>query len=168
MGAPNAPIPPDTVELPGPARPARPRSSQPWIAQSVYMPMIPAAAGISNGQRPLAGANWHDGTMKIHALVAYSPATHTDLVLKAIGDAGAGRLGNYSHCSFVSPGTGRFTPLPGASPFIGQAGTAEEVAEDRIECVVEEGLLGAVVAALRAAHPYEEPAFMTWPVEGWR
>jgi hypothetical protein len=55
-----------------------------------------------------------------------------------------------------------------ASPFIGQAGTAEAVAEDRIECVVEEGLLGAVVAALRAAHPYEEPAFMTWPVEGWR
>ena len=43
---------------------------------------------------------------ELHALVAYTPATHTDLVLKAIGDAGAGRIGNYSHCSFVSPGTG--------------------------------------------------------------
>jgi hypothetical protein len=105
---------------------------------------------------------------ELHALVAYAPATHTDLVLAAIGDAGAGRIGNYSHCSFVSPGTGRFTPQAGAEPFLGDVGKPEKVAEDRIECVVEEPFLEGVVAALRAAHPYEEPAFMTWPVRGWR
>ena len=105
---------------------------------------------------------------ELHALVIYSPRSHTALVLAAIGEAGAGRIGNYSHCSFTIPGTGRFTPEPGASPFLGENGVPEEVPEDRIECVVEEPLLPRVVAALRAAHPYEEPAFMSWRVEGWR
>lgn len=104
---------------------------------------------------------------ELHALVIYSPATHTQQVLAAIGDAGAGRIGNYSHCSFVTPGTGRFTPQDGATPFLGRPGTAEQVAEDRIECVVAGPLLPGVVAALRGAHPYEEPAFMSWPVNGW-
>jgi hypothetical protein len=105
---------------------------------------------------------------ELHALVIYSPRTHTKLVLAAIGDAGAGRIGNYSHCSFTTPGTGRFNPKAGARPFVGERGMPEEVAEDRIECVVDERLLPQVVAALRAAHPYEEPAFMSWRVEGWR
>jgi hypothetical protein len=56
--------------------------------------------------------------------------------------------------------------MSGARPYLGQVGTPEEVAEDRIECVVERPLLGAVVAALRSAHPYEEPALMSWRVEG--
>jgi hypothetical protein len=105
---------------------------------------------------------------ELHALVIYAPVTHTAQVLAAIGDAGAGRIGNYSHCSFITPGTGRFTPQDGANPFLGRPGTPEEVTEDRIECVVAGPLLPDVVAALRAAHPYEEPAFMTWPVNGWR
>jgi hypothetical protein len=104
---------------------------------------------------------------ELHTLVVYVPDTHTRLVLKAIGDAGAGRIGNYSHCSFVTSGTGRFTPQAGAAPYIGGVGAAQEVAEDRIECVVEAQLLKAVVAALRAVHPYEEPALMSWKVEGW-
>lgn len=105
---------------------------------------------------------------QLHALVVYVPETHTEPLLAAIGDAGAGRIGNYSHCTFTSPGTGRFTPLPGAEPFIGAVGAVERVPETRVECVVEEEMLDAVVLALRAAHPYEEPAFMTWPVDGWR
>jgi hypothetical protein len=105
---------------------------------------------------------------ELHALVFYVPASHTERLLKAVGDAGAGRLGNYSHCSFTSRGTGRFTPQDGADPYQGRVGRAEEVAEDRVECVVEGSLLDAVVAALRAAHPYEEPALMSWRVEGWR
>ena len=105
---------------------------------------------------------------QLHALVVYVPESHMDQVLAAIGDAGAGRLGEYSHCSFTSPGTGRFTPLAGSNPFIGAQGVPEQVAEVRIECVVEDELLGAVVRALRAAHPYEEPAFMSWPVSGHR
>ena len=109
-----------------------------------------------------------DSMNELHALVVYVPHSHTDRVLAAIGDAGAGRIGNYSHCSFVTPGTGRFTPREGSEPYLGHLGKPEEVAEDRIECVVELPLLGTVVAALRTAHPYEEPAFMSWPVEGWR
>ncbi|MDR6414247.1 hypothetical protein [Pseudarthrobacter sulfonivorans] len=105
---------------------------------------------------------------QLHALVIYVPDTHYEALLSAIGDAGAGRIGNYSHCSFVVPGTGRFTPLPGAEPFIGAVGAGEQVPEIRVECVVEEEMLDAVVLALRAAHPYEEPAFMTWPVDDWR
>jgi hypothetical protein len=105
---------------------------------------------------------------QLHALVVYTPATHTGQVLAALGDAGAGRIGRYSHCSFVTPGTGRFTPQDGANPFLGEPGTSAEVAEDRIECVAEESVLAGVVAALRSAHPYEEPAFMSWPVSGWR
>jgi hypothetical protein len=108
------------------------------------------------------------GAMKdLQTLVVYVPATHTAQVLKAIGDAGAGRIGNYSHCSFVTSGTGRFTSQPGAAPYLGGVGTPEEVPEDRIECVVEGPLLKAVVAALRVVHPYEEPALMSWKVEGW-
>lgn len=111
---------------------------------------------------------WHDGAMtQLHTLVAYVPRTHTHAVLAAIGDAGAGRIGNYSHCSFVTAGTGRFTPRAGATPFLGDLDRPTEVAEDRIECVVEAAVLDAVVLALRAAHPYEEPAFMSWPVDGW-
>ena len=108
------------------------------------------------------------GMSELHALVFYVPVTHTDLVLEAIGDAGAGRIGNYSHCSFTSRGTGHFTPRHGANPYQGRVGIAEETAEDRVECVVERPLLEAVVLALRAAHPYEEPALMSWKVEGWR
>ncbi|AFR27566.1 MULTISPECIES: hypothetical protein [Micrococcaceae] len=105
---------------------------------------------------------------QLHALVVYVPETHIEEVLLAIGDAGAGRIGDYSHCAFTSPGTGRFTPLPGARPAIGEVGIEEQVPETRVECVVQEDMLDGVVLALRAAHPYEEPAFMTWPVNGWR
>ena len=106
--------------------------------------------------------------VQLHALVVYVPDSHAEAVLRAIGDAGAGRLGDYSHCSFTSPGTGRFTPMPGAQPFIGTPGEPEEVSEVRIECIVGGDVLDAVVQALRQAHPYEEPAFMSWPVNGHR
>ena len=105
---------------------------------------------------------------QLHALVVYVPEPQAEVLLQAIGQAGAGRIGNYSHCSFVVPGTGRFTPLPGAEPFVGTVGVGERVPELRVECVVEDKMLDAVVEALRTAHPYEEPAFMTWPVNGWR
>jgi hypothetical protein len=105
---------------------------------------------------------------QLHALVVYVPESHVEPLLAALGDAGAGRIGDYSHCAFTSPGTGRFTPLHGAEPFIGRVGEAERVDEMRIECVVEELLLADVVAALRSSHPYEEPAFMSWPVNGHR
>ncbi len=80
-------------------------------------------------------------------------------VHEALSAAGAGAIGDYSHCSFATAGTGQFKPLPGAHPTIGEVGRLERVAETRLEMVLPRPRRAAVVAALRAAHPYEEPAF---------
>ena len=77
----------------------------------------------------------------------------------ALAAAGAGNIGDYSHCSFATAGTGQFKPLAGAHPTIGEVGRLERVAETRLEMVLPRHRRAAVVAALRAAHPYEEPAF---------
>jgi hypothetical protein len=98
-------------------------------------------------------------------LVIYVPTDAAPAVRRAIGDAGAGRLGNYSHCSFSTEGTGRFTPLAGADPAIGAVGTPEEVPETRIEAIYPRSLRAAVVSAAVEAHPYETPAFMTFPID---
>ena len=97
-----------------------------------------------------------DGSFK---LVVYVPLTHADAVRQAMGQAGAGVLGNYAHCSFSSRGVGRFLPLAGANPHFGAVGQAEEVEEERIEVTVAGSLLSAVLAAMQAAHPYDEIAY---------
>ena len=73
--------------------------------------------------------------------------------------AGAGHIGDYSHCSWSASGIGQFLPHEGASPTIGSVGIVEQVAEDRIEVIAPTRLRAHVLAAMRAAHPYEEPAF---------
>lgn len=92
-------------------------------------------------------------------LIVYLPATHAEAVYEALALAGAGRQGNYGGAAFFSPGEGRFLPLEGASPFLGQAGALERVEELRLEMLVSPDRLAAVIAALKKAHPYEEPAF---------
>ena len=92
-------------------------------------------------------------------LVTFVPEPDADRVVDALAAVGAGRLGDYERCAFTSPGTGTFTPLPGADPTIGAVGVREQVAETRVEMVLARHRRTAVVAALRAAHPYEEPAF---------
>ena len=94
---------------------------------------------------------------KIVTFVPVGPAITA--VHEALAAAGAGAIGDYSHCSFATAGTGQFKPLAGAHPTIGQVGKLERVAETKLEMVLPRGRRGAVVAALRAAHPYEEPAF---------
>lgn len=94
---------------------------------------------------------------KVIVFVPVGPAITT--VHDALAAAGAGRIGDYSHCSFATAGTGQFRPLEGARPAIGAVGRLERVAETRLEMVLPRGRRAAVVAALRAAHPYEEPAF---------
>jgi hypothetical protein len=101
----------------------------------------------------------------MECLVIYVPTDAADAVRGAIGDAGAGRLGNYSHCSFSLEGTGRFTPLPGANPAVGTINSPEEVPETRIEAIYPRSRRSAVVEAALSAHPYETPAFMTFPVD---
>ncbi len=92
-------------------------------------------------------------------LAVYVPEEALDAVRMAIGDAGAGQLGNYTHCSFRTPGTGSFRPVEGASPHIGEVGRLEDVAEWKLEAVVEESRLTAVLEAMRRSHPYEEIAY---------
>jgi len=90
-------------------------------------------------------------------IVVSVPETDTERLLKAIGDAGAGSIGNYIHCSFSSKGIGRFIPVDGANPTIGQVGKSEEVVEDRIEVSCNKEILDKVIATIKSAHPYEEP-----------
>ncbi|UNX53466.1 Nif3-like dinuclear metal center hexameric protein [Georgenia sp. TF02-10] len=95
----------------------------------------------------------------LDTLVTFVPADRTQDLLDALAAAGAGRLGAYERAAFTSPGTGTFRPLPGARPAVGGVGLTETVAEDRVEMVLPRERRAAVLAALRAAHPYEEPAF---------
>ena len=94
---------------------------------------------------------------KIVTFIPVGPAITA--VHDALAEAGAGRIGDYSHCSFATAGTGQFKPLPGAKPTIGEVGALERVAETRLEMVLPRHRRSAVIAALRATHPYEEPAF---------
>lgn len=89
-------------------------------------------------------------------IVTYAPVKDADKVRQAMGDAGAGALGNYSHASFSVKGTGRFTPREGAHPAIGEVGKPEEVEEERIEVICEKEKIKEVVTAIKANHPYEE------------
>ena len=99
-----------------------------------------------------------DGALR--KLVVFVPEASAGAVRDALHTAGAGQIGAYTEASFSHAGTGRFRPGAGASPAIGEAGGAREaVAEERVEVIVERWRLGAAVRALRAAHPYEEPAF---------
>lgn len=94
-----------------------------------------------------------------YLLTTYVPPAHAQEVLDAMANAGAGVIGDYERCAFLTEGRGTFLPGPGANPTIGEPGTIEEVEETRIEMLVPAHRVGAVTAALKLAHPYEEPAF---------
>ena len=89
----------------------------------------------------------------------YVPGSHLDAVKGALFDAGAGRLGDYDRCAWQVKGQGQFRPLQGSDPFIGQQGVIETVEEFRVEMICADAHISAAVAALRASHPYETPAF---------
>lgn len=95
----------------------------------------------------------------VDVLVTYIPEADTERVLAALFQAGAGAIGDYRECAFVAAGTGQFRPVEGADPAIGRIGELEHVAELRVELVLPRDRRAEVVAAVRSAHPYEEPAF---------
>ena len=105
---------------------------------------------------PLSASEEKDTDYK---LVFFVPAADAEKVSRAVFDAGAGRIGAYASCSFRSPGTGTFFGGEGTSPAVGERGRLEQVEELRVETVVPIARIAPVLAALRAAHPYEEPAF---------
>ena len=98
----------------------------------------------------------------MYKLVFFVPESHLEHVKNAVFATGAGTIGDYEQCCFETRGTGQFKPMAGANPFIGQAGLLEQVAEVRVELVCADALIRPAIAALRAAHPYEEPAFDVW------
>jgi hypothetical protein len=81
-----------------------------------------------------------------------------------MGKAGAGRIGNYTFCSFSTKGVGRFKPEKGALPKIGKVGKLEKVKEERIEMICEMRKLKKVIAAIKKVHPYETPAVDVYPL----
>jgi dinuclear metal center YbgI/SA1388 family protein len=92
-------------------------------------------------------------------VVVFVPHDAAAPVRAAIADAGAGRIGNYDHCTFSTSGEGRFRPLEGADPTIGTVGDISVVEEERVEAVLPRHRRDAVLDAIRVAHPYEEPAY---------
>lgn len=92
-------------------------------------------------------------------LVVFVPTTHAERLRTALADAGAGQVGAYDRCAWTAAGEGTFRPRAGADPAIGVVGRAEVVAESRVEVVLTRDLRRPVLAAMRAAHPYEEVAY---------
>lgn len=92
-------------------------------------------------------------------LVVFVPQDALEAVRDALFAAGAGRIGDYERCCWYTEGTGTFLPREGADPAIGEVGAEQRVPELRLETVYPDDAHEAVLAALRGAHPYEEPAF---------
>lgn len=99
-------------------------------------------------------------------IAVFVPEAQADKVRKAMHASGAGMVGDcYKECSYTTHGVGRFTPTNGAKPSIGTIEHAEQVAEDKLEMICCESQIDDVVAAMKAAHPYEVPAYEVWPLQ---
>jgi dinuclear metal center YbgI/SA1388 family protein len=102
---------------------------------------------------------------KLKKLVVFVPEAYASRVRQAMLDAGAGHIGNYSHCSFGTHGEGSFKALEGTHPFVGKQGEMHFEKEVRIETIVPETILPPVLQAMLAVHPYEEVAYDVYPLE---
>ncbi|MGI6686592.1 MAG: Nif3-like dinuclear metal center hexameric protein [Bacillota bacterium] len=96
---------------------------------------------------------------ELYKFVVFVPKDYLDQVRNSLCEAGAGHIGEYSHCTFSSLGEGTFLPLAGTKPFIGAEGLLEKTAEYRLETIVPKHKLNSVLQAMLKSHPYEEAAF---------
>ncbi|HEX7008548.1 MAG TPA: Nif3-like dinuclear metal center hexameric protein [Phycisphaeraceae bacterium] len=136
-----------------------------WLCESVLPGVVEAVSSAEKGAlakggavraiRPIAPAEGR----RPYKLVTFVPPSHLDTVRSALCQAGAGRIGDYTDCSFSVEGEGTFRGGQTTQPTIGQRGRLERVTERRLETIVPAQRLAEVVAALMKAHPYEEPAF---------
>lgn len=99
-----------------------------------------------------------------YKLAVFVPESHLVPLRQALGDAGAGWIGDYSHCTFSASGQGTFLPREGAKPWLGEVGTLEEVKESKLETLVAGDRLPKVLAAMNSVHPYEEIAYDLVPL----
>lgn len=97
-------------------------------------------------------------------IVITVPETHADAIRETMGCAGAGKVGDYSYCSYSVKGIGRFMPDKRATPYLGKEGILEEVIEERIETVCSRVVLEQVLEEIKKAHPYEETVIDIYPV----
>lgn len=98
-------------------------------------------------------------------LVVFVPISHADIIRQALGEAGAGKIGNYDFCSFSSLGVGRFLGNDKSNPSIGESGKYESVEEERIEVIVPRPIITEVIEKIKAVHPYEEVVFDVYSLE---
>lgn len=134
---------------------------------SIHTALDAATGGVNDGLAEIVGIT---GAKPIgdyvenpqgdnYKLVVFVPVDSVAEVSNAVFAAGAGSIGNYSHCGFTAQGQGSFLPLEGSSPAIGRKGKLEKVSEMRFETIVPAEKLADCIAAMKRAHPYEEPAF---------
>ena len=95
----------------------------------------------------------------MYKLSFFIPETHVEQVKQALFDKGAGRIGQYDHCSWQVLGEGQFRPLEGSKPFLGTQHEIERVSEYKVEMVCENSVIAEVVKELIKTHPYQEPAY---------
>lgn len=101
----------------------------------------------------------------MYKLCYFVPESHLESTKTALFEVGAGKIGDYDCCAWQCRGQGQFRPLDGSQPFLGQANELERVDEYRVELVCEDGVIRNTVAALKLAHPYEEPAYEVYRME---
>jgi dinuclear metal center YbgI/SA1388 family protein len=104
---------------------------------------------------------------ELYKVVVFVPKEQAQAVYEAMAEAGAGRIGSYSHCSFWLEGSGTFQPTADAQPFVGKKGEVNRVSEIRIESLVTKDRLSRVMQAVYRTHPYEEAACDIYPVSNW-
>ncbi|WP_020475415.1 Nif3-like dinuclear metal center hexameric protein [Zavarzinella formosa] len=121
---------------------------------------LAATLGLTN-VRPLRR---HDAERRCK-IVVFTPTEDVAAVSAAMFQAGAGVIGEYRECSFRLPGTGTFFGTEGTNPAVGEKGRRMEVPEERLEVICPERAVNAVIAAMRKAHRYEEPAFDVYPLK---
>lgn len=97
-------------------------------------------------------------------IVVFTPVSHSEKIRRVLGELGCGHVGKYNCCSFSAKGVGRFKPRKNANPFIGKKGIKKKVVEERIETVCPKSKIKKVLAAVKKAHPYEEPAVDIYPL----
>jgi len=134
---------------------------------SIHTALDSAIGGVNDGLAEIVGiqdgkpiGDYVDTDLgEIYKLVVFVPINAVAKVSDAVFAAGAGKLGNYSHCGFQAQGTGTFLPLKGAKPAVGKKGKLEKVPEVRFETIVPAEKLDDCIAAMKKTHPYEMPAF---------
>jgi dinuclear metal center YbgI/SA1388 family protein len=100
-----------------------------------------------------------------YKLVTFVPEQYVSNLVEKLSEAGAGVIGNYTHCSYQLKGKGTFFGLENTKPAIGEKGKLEEVEEVRLEMIFEKWKLNKVLKALLTNHPYEEPAYDIYPLQ---